>query len=268
MRRSVVLFTIMLSLAVSRPAAAVQAAAGSRAIALEMLVVIPRQHHWAIFEQVVLAGSHPGNHAIGILGNARHLVVIGARRSAREGNMVKLTTVSRRVGLQYSVARQGQWQTLAMTSPEAVQTFVVLVPPTVRFSQSENPIMARIGEQRIPGVPKSPVFNEYGTHHLQKGQVLPLVLGQVPSALSGIHSHRRIGQLFLMLAALISIATLGSVCFGHRASRPLDAFSGEWNELAALVARWSQGEIGEGQYLVSRDILLGRLRSQGEILDG
>ncbi|PSR24079.1 MAG: hypothetical protein C7B45_00215 [Sulfobacillus acidophilus] len=263
------LAVVILALTLSCPARAMQVRVGSRpTVRVEMLIIIPRQHCWAVFEQAVLTHHHPDRLAVGVLAHAQRLVVDGARRLGQTSTAVKVMTRAQYLGFQYVVTRRGRRQTLSIINPQSVATMLVLVPPTVSLSQSDNPIMSRVGLGRIPGMPNSPIFDEYATHDLQSGQTVPLVFGPPPAVSSGL-KHALTGRILEVLTLLVLAITIAVALFTKGDEMvDNDGLSEEWYELAALVTRWTQGEISAEQYRLRRDSIVQRLRSHGEISDG
>ncbi len=242
---------------------AVQAAPSlSQPIAMEMVIIIPKGHALRVFQQVVLPQSKPV--VLGILSQSSHLRVIGGKLDAFSDREARVLPTGSRFAVRYQVPWNGHSSTLAFTNPETTKALVVLTTPRVGLPPILNPRWQSMGEGRIPGVPNSPVFQEYAATRVLAGQRVPLVLerntgGPADALYTGPGTYPGAGHVALWLMGIL-ILLCGWLAFNWRPV-PQETLSDDrqWRllgELAALRAAKRRGELTEDGYQRERaDIL-------------
>ncbi|PSR23553.1 MAG: hypothetical protein C7B47_15770 [Sulfobacillus thermosulfidooxidans] len=219
-------------------------------VAMEMVMMLPIQHHLAIYEQWVF--SHPPRDVIlGILPGATHLRAIGGHIDSRDAHDVIITAPENSCAVRYQVPWNGHSGAYTLPSYGSTGVVVLLVPPSLAMPAVLNPSLAFNGQGRIP-LPKmasSPVFNEYVTSHLMAGSALPLIVEQAKNLVSPSstrfagHLYPGMGQGF-QIAMLLLSATAILMAFSWRKLFGLSSNS-QPNDMLAKNASFHQGLVDD-----------------------
>lgn len=255
------------------PATVQAASPPPQAVAMEMVIVIPKGRTLRVFQQVVLRQPHPV--VVGVLSHAAHLRVIGGKMESLGIAGAKVLPTGSRFAVRYQVPWNGHSSTLALTNAETTKALVVLTMPQVGLPPILNPRWQSIGEGRIPGVPNSPVFQEYATTRVPAGERVPVVLernlgGPADSLYAGPGTYSWAGHLALWLMGILALLGIW-VAFYWRPV-PQDAMSDDrrrrlLGELAALRAAQTRGELTEDGYHRERADILSLLSGNGRSPD-
>ncbi|OLZ10726.1 hypothetical protein BFX06_11925 [Sulfobacillus thermosulfidooxidans] len=226
-------------------------------VVMEMVMMLPIQHHLAIYEQWVF--SHPPHGVIlGILPDATHLRAIGGHIDSKDAHDVIITAPVNSCAVRYQVPWNEHSGAYTLPSYESTGVVVLLVPPSLAMPAVLNPSLAFNGQGRIP-LPKmaaSPVFNEYVTSHLMAGSALPLIVEQANNLVSPSstrfagHLYPGIGQGFQIAMVLLS-ATAILMAFSWRKLFGLS--SNSWShDMLAKNASFHQGLVDD--FTLQQDI--------------
>ncbi|NMP23577.1 hypothetical protein [Sulfobacillus harzensis] len=239
-------------------------------ILMEMVVLIPHGHRLAIFQQMVLKSRTPAD--IGLLPGHGGIEIIGGKRLTSANRTVEVVPQGRHLALRYSVPWNGQSISLSIFNPSEVRALLLLTPPRVGLPPILNPALQSLGQGRLPGVPNSPVFQEYGTTAVHAGQSLTLVLernhGASTDALyTGSGNYPWAGRLAEWGLGILALGGLWLALNWRRV--PRHAASGDMRfrmlaELAAIRSAFRRGEISEEGYQTQRSEIVRLLKdSQG-----
>lgn len=237
-------------------------AAQRSAIGMEMLVVMPKGHRLAIYQEEVLTGGQ-ATARVGILPHAKNLIGLGARVLSRHGDITRVQGSSKKWALRYEVGWNGRSASLPVSTVEGVNTLVILTPDSLAVPTVLNPALNPSGKGRLPGVPNSPVFEEFSTSQVGPGESVPLVVEAaskgVPVAAGSAGDYPRVGLVWVALCLVA--ATLTIVWAFHW--KPLDGRlrrqgmrSALLRELAVWDASFGRGEIAMEDYQSHRQEMI------------
>lgn len=266
MRRMMAALGALLALGMAAPSA-YAAATPAPIVTLEMLILIPQHHTLAVFQQMALSEANPAA-PIAILPGARQIAGIGSKVSRIGPDTVMVRSRDARFALRYTVPWNGRSAALGLVSRLRLKELLVLTPPNVVLPPVLNPVLAWAGQGRIPLVPNSPAFEEYGTQNVAPGQSLPIVL-EHRQASSGpvevVGNHPAMALVFELLAGLIALLGIG-FALNWRPVREKSPEDPEryWAALAALVSAYRRGEVAESEYQRDREQLTTLLTQVGE----
>lgn len=220
---------------------------------LEMMILIPQRHHLAVFQQTTMdPGDSPGV-TVDVLPDASHLRTMGGRIVKRHVSTLHMGTVRRRFSVRYRVPWDGRSLATSFRIQSHLRVLVVLVPPDLSLPSILNRVMAPVGEGRIPGVAKSPTFDEYAASNLNAGQVVPLVLeGHSPQTLGAVGSNSRLADVFLLVMGLMALAGIVAALQWNPSRRRVSVLLTRWALLDAAVRH---GHITQGQAIQQQEHL-------------
>ncbi len=245
------------------------AASAPGKIGMEMVVLLPIQHHQlAVFEQVDMSTTVT-DPVIGVIPHAIGIVGVGGTILKTASNYVVMSGTPKRFALKYDVPWNGRSISLLFPSYLATNALVLLAPTNLTLPEVLNPSLVPAGHGKLPGITNSPTFSEYATSNLAAGQgfqavVESKVIAQTGSSLllPGGGAFPVVGSLF---EALLIVLGLGAVALGIN-WKPLSRYSRRailrtqlLGELAALDASYHRGEMAEEAYLKQRAELVGGL---------
>ncbi|MBX5467597.1 MAG: hypothetical protein K6U14_08945 [Firmicutes bacterium] len=248
--------------------APVALAAGGGAVGMEMLVLLPEQGELAVYQQVVMKTPAPAAQ-IGVLSGAREVAAVGVSAVQATGNEVVVEGAPRSFALRYFVPWNGRSGTYAIPTFLPTQALVLLVPESLAVPQVLNPALVSAGHGKIPGIPQSPVFQEFATANLAQGQRFSMVIEAAGlSAASAAPVALPVPSPWLSRG--IEAAALLVAAFGVWAAvnwRP----AWQWSrrrmvrerllaELAQLDAGYRRGEVAEGDWRRLRAELFAALK--------
>lgn len=244
----------------ARPAMAVS----TPEIGMEMLILIPRGHHLSAFEQIMQAPHAQASLSIGMLTGARKVRVVGASLLHRSGATVVVRPTSQHPAVRYRVPWNGHSVALRLQPPDRIGALVVLVEPSLRLPAVLNPTLGAVGQGRIPGVPNSPIFDEYGASRLSSDRPIPLVLEHVLAGVGGSQgNHPAVAHLFELMAGLASLAAVYAALYWRPVAPPTGPVDRALQDLAATLAAFRRGELDADRYRSRRRELLEQIRSGG-----
>lgn len=238
-------------------------------IGMEMIVFLPQAGRLAVFQQVVMTGK-VADPTVGLLPGATGVSAINARIAHSGAGFVVVSGTPGQFALRYDIPWNGKSANLSVPAYLATSALVFLVPQSLSVPAVLNPALVPAGHGKLPGIPHSPVFNEYATTNVAAGQALPVVLeeqaagastGQTPLFPSG-GNHPLIGALFEALVVLVGMGALAWALNW----RPVAAYSrrpGERERLLAELAAWDasyhRGEVDDEAYRSHREELVASL---------
>lgn len=271
MRKWMVGWALIVGLAVARDLAKSPAAAASprpTAVSQEMIIIIPHGRSLAIFQQVLLKNTHGRrSEDVGVLSQARDIRGIGVQTIGKAPGLAEALHPSSRFSLRYLVPWDTRSSSLSLVSPAPIHTLIVLTEPNLTLPQILNPVLAPVGQGRIPNVSNSPTFDEYVGQKLGAGTRIPIVLeGQ--AAAPAVGTHPRLARVFELLMGL---AALGAIVWATRWKPAGTGLSFRQrrllSQLASLTREFYQGTLDEDRYRDQRHALLSALRETG-LVDG
>ncbi len=238
------------------PATASQAA-GSSAIRLEMLVMLPAKGHLAVYEQVTM--ERPAPHPVaGIMAHAARIQVVSASVLRQGPGYLVMKGSPAKFAVRYDVPWNGRSGSYPIPAYFATGTVALLVPGSLDVPAVLNPSLALKDQGKIPGVADSPVFEEYVTTNVAPGQSLPLVLeGPAAASASPPDPHGLTGPAWAR--ALLVALMAGSALLAGIASwrwKPIGAMFSDMGKLrsqllgalASTEAAHRRGEIPDDVY--------------------
>lgn len=208
---------------------------------MEMVIVIPKGHRLAIFQEVVWQ-SKGGRGLVATLPRARNVHAIDAQLMSNGASDAVVNTSTGRFALRYSVPWNGHSASVTMPTPAPLGGLLVLTPRSVILPPVLNPLLQESGHGRIPGVPNSPVFREWGASAMKAGTPVMMVFERsaplAPARQTGTYPGAalvfQIGMALLSFGAVLAALNRRP----DRVSR-----SGILQRLADIRARYVQGII-------------------------
>ena len=185
------------------------AAVSAPRVSMEVVIVIPKGRTLAIFQQVVWRSSATSG-VVATLPHARHLRAIDASLLHQGSSSAVIQSSTGRFALRYSVPWNGHSASVTMATPASVGGLLVLTPRSLVLPPVLNPLMQGSGQGRIPDVPNSPVFKEWGASHIAAGTPVMMVLEQAaPMAPARqLGTYPGVALLFQVSMVLASIGAL------------------------------------------------------------
>ncbi len=231
---------------------AAAASVSAPTVRMEMVIVIPKGHRLAIFQQVVWQ-SQGGSGLVATLPGARNLRSIDAHLLYSGPSGALVNTPTGRFALRYSVPWNGHSSSLTLPTPASLGALLVLTPGSVVLPPVLNPLLQESGRGRIPGVPNSPVFREWGASAIHAGTPVMMVFEQAaplaPARKTGTYPGAA-----LAFQTGMALASLGALLVALNRRSDLVSRSGVWERLAEIRARYVRG-------VISADELQGEVRN-------
>jgi hypothetical protein len=248
-----------------------QAWAAAPRTLMELVVLIPRGHQLAVYQQVVLADA--ARPPLAVLAHHGTITPINFRPAGETGNLVTPSAPARVFAVKYTLPWDGTsgLQALRLTMPTTA--LVVMVPEhTLTLPPILNPTWQSLAPRRIPGLPQSPLFAVWATGNARAGQTIAFALeaaGQsspVPATAPEPAGYPTAGVMLEVALVLLVVAGVLLVVNWRplRADEAAVAVREDlMRHLAELEAHYRRGGLEDTVYRAQRASLMAELTGAG-----
>ena len=156
-----------------------------------------------------------------------------------------------------------------MPAFESIEGLIFLTPHSLTVPAVLNPSLRHAGQGRLPGVPHSPVFDEYTTSDVVQGESVPLVIeaaatraSAVSTLFQGSGNDPVMASLFQGLIVLVGLGAALAATHWKPAQYPdrrHKVREQRLQELAILDACHRRGEISDAEHQAQRKELMAAL---------